>query len=366
MALKVGLYFAFAYLVLMSHAPVPAAEPDLVQAVRLPESLFFCGEEVPVDRPDIRERFEREMLLTLGNRLQVILWLKRAPRYLPAIVAELKSRNMPEDLQYLAVIESALLPHVGSSKGAIGFWQMMPETAQRYGLQVDAFVDDRRDLWRSTPAALQYLQDSYQRLGSWMLAAAAYNMGEEGLIAEILEQKTHNYIDLYLSLETQRYLFRILTAKLVMENPARYGFNLQEEDLYAALPFQTATIEFAEETPISLLAGVAGTTFKQIKELNPHVRGHYILPGRHEIRLPPPTPDNLQERLDKQLSDYLEERRQRIYIVRSGDNLSTIAKNHNVPLAALLIWNRINPNRPIHPGDRLVIYPQHANDQFVP
>jgi membrane-bound lytic murein transglycosylase D len=366
MALKIGVRFVFVCMVLMSPAPVPAAEPDLVQAVRLPESLFFCGEEVPMDRPDVRERFEREMLLTLGNRLQVILWLKRAPRYLPAIVAELKSRNMPEDLQYIAVIESALLPHVGSPKGAIGFWQMMPETAQRYGLQVDAFVDDRRDLWRSTPAALQYLQDSYQRLGSWMLAAAAYNMGEEGLIAEVLEQKTRNYIDLYLSLETQRYLFRILTAKRVMENPALYGFNLQEEDLYAALPFQTVAIEFAEETPISLLAGVAGTTFKQIKELNPHVRGHYILPGRHEIRLPPPMPENLQERLDKQLSDYLEERRQRIYIVRSGDNLSTIAKNHNVPLAALMIWNRINPNRPIHPGDRLVIYPQHVNDLFVP
>jgi membrane-bound lytic murein transglycosylase D len=363
---KITTCFVFICMVFISKAPAPAAELDLVQAVRLPEALSFCGEEVAIERPGVRELFEREMLLTLGNRLQVILWLKRAPRYMPAIVTELKRRNMPDDLKYLPVAESALRPHVGSPKGALGFWQMMPETARRYGLQVDAFVDERRDLWRSTPAALHYLQDLHQLLGSWMLATAAFNMGEEGLVAEMLEQKTRNYLDLYLSLETQNYLFRILAVKLVMENPVRYGFNLTEEDLYGPFQFQTASLSFVEETPISLLAEVAGTTFKEIKELNPHLRGHYIKAGRQEVRLPAEVPEDLQERLDKQVSAYVNERQQRIYVVRSGDNLSTIAQKHNVPLAALIIWNRIDLNRPIHPGDRLVIYPQPANTLSEP
>ncbi len=339
-----------------------SAEPDLALAARLPENLSFCGERVAQDHPAVRELFEKEMLLTLGDRPQVILWLKRAPRYLPEIADELKRRGMPEDLKYLVVTESGLRPHVGSPKGALGFWQLMPETARRYGLRVDRYIDERRDLGRSTPAALRYLRELRERLGSWLLAAAAFNMGEEGLIAEMIEQNTRNYLDLYLSLETQRYLFRILVAKRILEDPAGYGFDLRREDLYAPPAYRTVALDFSVETPISLLARLSGTTFKAIKELNPHLRGHYIQPGRHEIRLPPAVPEDLQAGLDVQLAAYLSERRQRVYVVQSGDNLSSIAERHNVPLAALLIWNRIDTTRVIHPGDRLVIYPRSLND----
>ncbi len=362
MRYKQAFFSGILLISLVLNTPVRAAEPDLLAAMRLPESLAFCGEKVTLDHPGVRELFEKEMMLTLWNQPQVILWIKRIPRYMPVIAEELNRRGMPEDLKYLVVAESALRPHVGSPKGALGFWQIMPETARRYGLQVDQFIDDRRDLWRSTPAALQYLLDLHERLGSWLLAAAAFNMGEEGLIAEILEQNTRNYFDLYLSLETQRYLFRILAAKLVLEDPVRYGFNLKAEDLYPPLEFKTIAIDFSEETPISLLARVTGTTFKEIKELNPHLRGHYIQPGRHDLRLPPECPENLQDSLNEQLSSYVSERQQRIYVVQRGDNLSSIAEKYRVPLAALLIWNRIDLKRVIHPGDRLVIYPRSLND----
>ena len=115
--------------------------------------LIFAGKTVPLVVPDIMERYEKEMLLTLWDRPQVLLWLKRSTRYFPFVAQQLKDRRMPDDLKYVAVAESALRPHAGSSKGAVGFWQLMPETARKYGLTVDAFIDERRNIYLSTSSA---------------------------------------------------------------------------------------------------------------------------------------------------------------------------------------------------------------------
>ncbi len=341
---------------LVSH--VSAAEQDLAAFLRLPDSLAFCDEPVPLDQPQVRERFEKEMLLSLWDRPQVLLWLKRAPRYLPIIAQELISRGMPEDLKYLAVAESALRPHAGSSKGAVGFWQLMPATARKYGLTVDEFVDQRRNIFLSTPAALDYLKELNDQYTSWTLAVAAYNMGEEGLTSEVLEQDTKDYYNLYLPLETQRFIFRVMAVKLIMSNPEQYGFRLQSGDTYAPLTFDTVALDCFQELPIRLIAAAADTHFKTIKDLNPHLRGHYIRAGHHQINVPRGGTVGFKKRFDALLAEYQANRQQRIYVVRPGDSLSGIAEKFEVPLGALLIWNRLDLSHPIHPGDRLVVYPR--------
>ena len=342
---------------LINALPAMGQEASLEESVRPRQGLTLCGEAVPFETPHVRERFEKEMLLSLGDRPQAVLWIKRAPRYMPLIEEALKANNMPDDLKYLAVAESALRPHAGSVKGAMGFWQLMPETARKYGLRVDENVDERRNIYLSTPAAIRYLQALHDHFSSWALALAAYNMGEEGLAAEMLEQGAQDYYNLYLPLETQRFIFRILAVKLILSDPAAYGFRVKAEDRYAPLVFDTVGVDCFEETPIRLVAAAAGTYFKIIKDLNPHLRGYYLQPGHLEINLPQGSADGFKKRFKQLAADHSIARQNRVYVVRSGDSLSTIADRFEVPLAALLIWNRIGLNDPLHPGDRLVIFP---------
>ncbi|MCF8077876.1 MAG: transglycosylase SLT domain-containing protein [Desulfobacterales bacterium] len=339
-------------------ASISSAEiPALAAALNHIPPVDFCGEPVPLKNPDVRERFEKEMLLLLWNRPQVILWMKRAGRYLPVIEEILAEHRIPADLKYIAVIESALRPHAGSSRGAVGFWQFMAETGRNYGLTVDARKDERRNIYDSTRAVARYFSHLYDRFGSWTLAAAAFNMGEAGLEAEIAEQQVNNYYDLYLSLETQRYVLRAVSAKIILSAPERYGFGLAVENAYPPLSFARVLIECREETPIRLAAQAAGTSFKRIKDLNPEIRGHYLAAGSHWLRIPEPVPDGFQDRVEELFETHAAERKQHIYIVRNGDNLSVLAERFGVPLLSLLIWNRIDPSRPIHPGDRLVVHP---------
>jgi membrane-bound lytic murein transglycosylase D len=335
--------------------------PPLLVGLRLEQTLSFCGEVVPLADPEVRERMEKELLLSLWDRDQAILWLKRSTRYLPVIEAMLSRAGLPDDLKYVALAESALRPHVGSPKGAIGFWQFMPETGRLYGLTINELIDQRRSLTASTKAAVTYFSKLYEKFGSWSLATAAFNMGEEGLQAEILAQSVRNFYRLYLPLETQRYLFRILSAKLILTQPERYGFHLQAEDYYP--PIRAATVELTcyEETSLTVVAQAAQTDFKRIKDLNPELRGHYLEAGTYTLAVPENTPSGFQKRFDKIHKEWSQQRKEQIYIVQSGDNLSTIAEQFRVPLAAILIWNRLNLNSPLHPGDRLIIHPVESS-----
>lgn len=334
----------------------PSQFPSLMTSIRTSGSLDFCGEPVVLEEQEIRERLEKELLLTLWDRPQVILWIKRSARYLPLVEELLKEQHMPEDIKYMAIAESALRPHVGSPKNAIGFWQFMTATGLKYGLKIDSEKDERRNIFKSTQAAILYLKDLYDLFGSWTLAAAAYNMGEEGLQAEILAQKTNNYYQLYLPLETQRYIFRIISAKIILENPEKYGFQLKPEDLYPPLRFERITVECFQEVPILIVAQAADTHFKRIKDLNPEIRGHFLAVGTHTILIPEGSARGFHDRFKALVDQWLTERKERIYVVKEGDNLTTIAERFNVPLPVLVIWNRLGQKKYIHPGDRLVIY----------
>jgi hypothetical protein len=356
-------------LVVLTGTPARGDLPPILEApssssmmslMKITGPLDFCGEPVPLDDPDVRERLERELIVMVWNRPQVILWIKRAGRYMPHIEEVLKQNKMPGDLKYLAVIESSLTSQVTSSKGAKGYWQFMESTGKRYGLSVDAHVDERRNFYSSTKAALHYLKELYAMLGSWTLAAAAYNMGEEGLKAEMIMQKTKNYYRLYLPMETQRYVFRALSVKIILSNPEKYGFRLAKEDLYIPVSFARIELTCEQETPLSLVAQAAGTSFKVIKELNPEVKGHYLAKGRHILSIPENSAEGFRERYEELVREWKAAYKESLYVVKKGETLSSIAAKFGVPLPALLIWNHLSSAAKIKPGDRLLIFPDEG------
>ena len=334
----------------------PAYFPSLLTSIKISSQLEFCGERVPIKVQDVRERLEKELMLSLWDRPQVILWLKRSRRYLPHIENMLRKSGMPDDLKYVAVAESALRPHVISKRGAVGFWQFMKYTGRKYGLVINERIDERRNISASTQAAIRYFTDLYEMFGSWTLAAAAYNMGEDGLMAEIMEQGTTNFYVLYLPLETQRFVFRILSVKLIFSDPERYGFQLSDDDYYPTIKFDLIQIDCFQDTPIQIIAKAAKTHFKMIKDLNPQIRGHYLPAGSHMVQIPQGATSEFLVRYQHFLKKWLLDQEERIYVVEKGDSLYSIAERFNVPLASLLIWNNLDSKGTIRPGDQLIIY----------
>jgi membrane-bound lytic murein transglycosylase D len=260
--------------------------PSLVASLRIDAPVEFCGEHVPIEIQEVRERLEKELLLTLWDRPQVILWLKRSRRYLPYIEEMLQKSGLPDDLKFVSIAESALRPHAGSQKGAIGFWQFMKHTGRQHGLVINRRIDERRNIFTSTQAAIRYLQNLHKTFGSWSLTAAAYNMGGDALAEEIQEQGLDNYYLLYLPLETQRYVFRILSIKLIFSDPEKYGFHLSDKDYYPPIEFDRIQVNCLHDTHLRIIAEAAKTHFKAIKDLNPEIRGYSLPAGQHTILVP--------------------------------------------------------------------------------
>jgi membrane-bound lytic murein transglycosylase D len=329
---------------------------SLIEAIRIAGPLSFCNEQVPLKDDAVKERFERELLISLDNSDDIILWLKRANRYFPHIEKVLKDHSMPDDLKYIAIAESSLKPHARSDKGATGYWQFIENTAIKYGLIVNNDIDERRNFYASTEAALNYLQDLYALFGSWTLAAAAYNMGEEGLKAEMLVQKVSNYYELDLYQETQRYIFRILAAKLIISNPNKYGYSLSKNDLYKPVQFDYVDISTNQPVPLSVIAQAGKTYFKVIKDLNPQLKSYYLPTGKYKLMVPQGAAMGFSERYENLLSKWILEKNEQIYIVKTGDNLSLIAERFNVPVKAIMIWNGITNGKKVLPGEKLIIF----------
>ncbi len=235
-----------------------------------PDSIIFANELAPINSNDIWERYDKEIHKNVYWQSNTIFYLKRANKYFPIIEPILKKNNIPNDFKYLAVIESGL-ENLVSPAGASGYWQFMKGTAIDYGLEVNSEIDERYHLEKSTQAACEYLQKAYDRFGSWTMAAAAYNMGKGGLERKVKQQGSKNYYNLYLNMETSRYIFRLLAIKEIFENKEKYGFNLREQDLYS-FP-ETRLININEED-INLfeLANNLKINYKILKIFNPWLR----------------------------------------------------------------------------------------------
>jgi hypothetical protein len=240
-----------------------------LSAIPFPKTLSFCGEKVPLEILEVRERAEREFYLNLQTPGQLILYIKRAGRYFPLFEKILKEEQVPDDLKYLAVAESALFM-ARSPKDAVGVWQFMEPTAKSMGLQVDEFVDERRHIGKSTRAAIQYLRSGYNASKSWSLAAAGYNMGHGSVKENITFQKGESFYDLFLNEETSRYILRIAVIKELMEHADKYGIVLSKDDVYPEPIVTTVKVD----RPIMDLASWSinnGTSYKDVKLLNPWI-----------------------------------------------------------------------------------------------
>ncbi|SPJ14077.1 Lytic transglycosylase, catalytic [Syntrophobacter sp. SbD2] len=368
--------------VMESHkASAPAgvsSAPMSVPFIPPPNSIDLCGEPVPLERQDVYERFDKEVTLIVYNHAQVYLWLKRMERYFPIIEERLHQYNLPEDLKYVAIVESDLLPDACSPKGAAGPWQFMPGTGAAYGLGRSGSVDKRYDFEHSTESAFLLLSDLYKKYHSWSLAIAAYNCGDRRILDESRIQGSRDYYDLKLPHETERYVFRILAVKAVLSNPNQYGYDLPKGWGYMEFRLDRVSVSLSRPVPIQTIANAAGTTYREIKRLNPIFRSYDIPAGNHQINLPMGTgkifeqsfragnevavgkvsPENSTvEEQDlsapaapavapaKERSPKAKQKaREKIYLVKKGDSLSAIAQRYQVSTQELKSANKLKSN----------------------
>ncbi len=240
----------------------------------VPDSLFFCGEKVPLNDFDVRERIEREFLVNTYWHSATLLYLKRANRWFPVIEKILDENGIPEDFKYLAVAESGLI-NVVSPVGATGFWQLMEETAKKYGLEINNEVDERYDVEKSTLAACRYLKEAKAKLGSWTLAGTSYNFGVTGIENQIQKQQTKNYYNLYLNEETYRFIARIVALKEIFKNAKNYGFYVTDDELYPELEYDEVKVNYPIKDLVTF-AKSQGINYKLLKLFNPWLRNNSL------------------------------------------------------------------------------------------
>lgn len=257
-----------------------------ITTYKLPPEVFLCGERFPLEDRNVWENLDREFLLALSNEVQVLLWMKRTRRYFPWIEKKLKEMGLPDDLKYVTITESSLRPEAVSTSGAAGIWQFIPSTGEKYGMRKNRSLDERFDFFKATEGALSYLRSLYEEFGSWILSMAAYNAGENRVRREIELQKTRNYFYLDLPLETERYIYKIAVAKMILSDPRRYGYRLEEKEFYSPLQVERIQIELVQPLPIMEVARATGFFYKEIKELNPHFFEEAIPLGNHFLNLP--------------------------------------------------------------------------------
>jgi membrane-bound lytic murein transglycosylase D len=240
----------------------------------IPTYLEFAGEKIPTENFEVYERMEREFLSNTYWHSATILAIKRANRWFPLIEPILKKNNIPDDFKYLAVAESNL-ENVISPAGATGFWQFMKPAGEKYGLEINSQVDERYDVEKSAEAACKYLRDSYDMFGSWIAAAASYNMGQDGVSLQQERQKSKNYFNLVLNSETSRFVARIVSLKYILQNPESYGFDIKTEQKYNPLEYNEVMLD-SSVADLADYATSLGINYFILKMYNPWLRDNYL------------------------------------------------------------------------------------------
>jgi len=267
---------------------LPVAYPAI--SYDLPKNLNFAGEPVPFQIPDVYERLDRELQINVYLHSSTIFLIKRANRWLPQMQEILRKHNIPDDFKYLPLIESGLLNDI-SPKDAVGYWQILKTSGRELGLEIDKEVDERYDPLKATEAACKYLNNAYKKFGNWTLVAASYNRGIAGIGRALENQQVDNFYDLHLVDETSRYVFRIIAIKEIIENPAKYGFNVSPNHLYQSESLRY--IEVTETIPdLIKFSKQQGVNYKLLKRHNPWLRDDRLtVKGKKVYRIALPVTD---------------------------------------------------------------------------
>lgn len=259
----------------------------------VPKKIEFAGERIDFDRMDMYERLDRELSQMCYMHSSTMLMLKRANRFFPIIIPVLKKNGIPEDLIYLACIESSLNQRAISPAKAAGVWQFLAATAKEYGLEVNDYVDERYHIEKATAAAARVLKSSYAKYGNWESAMAAYNGGQRRISTELDAQLAESAFDLYLVEETSRYPFRVYAAKALMENPSKYGFHLRADQFYQPLDYTEVNVTSTIDD-LPAWAQSHGTTYAMLREFNPWLRAKSLpVTGSKTYTIKVPKPEGL-------------------------------------------------------------------------
>jgi membrane-bound lytic murein transglycosylase D len=330
---------------------------------RVPYSIQFS--EAPSYPVVINPQVQYFIDLFTGKRREIVtLWVSRSAHYLVMIRETLRSRGLPEDLAYTAMIESGFKPDAVSRVGAKGMWQFMAGTARRYGLRVDSWVDERYDPEKSTVAAAGYLRDLYNQFGSWSLAQAAYNAGEVKVARAIQKTGSSDFWTLaeskYLRRETKDFVPQIHAATVIGRDPDRYGFDFDDAD-----PVVVDTVKVPPGTDLRRLASSSGVPFQTLRTLNRVLVRSVTPPGRPwELRVPAGTRDAVLIALAPRRPALTQVAAASgktsrvagtpdVHVVRPRDTVASIARQYGVSVRDVLRWNRLEQQARIRPGDRL-------------
>jgi membrane-bound lytic murein transglycosylase D len=299
------------------------------------------------------ERFIQYFQTTIREKF--VTWLGRSEKYIPFMKSVLKEHGLPEDLVYLALIESGFNPYAYSRAKAVGMWQFISLTGKRYGLRVDWWVDERRDPEKSTIAAAKYLKDLYDMFECWYLAAAGYNAGEYKIIKAMKRYRTEDFWKLtkyrYLKRETKDYVPLMIAAALVAKDPEKYGFtDIEYED-----PLQYEKVNVPELTGLSLIAKACETSLDEIKDLNPELRREVTPPNEseYEIKIPFGKKDLFLKNFE--MLQPLEKFSFKTHLIKKGETLKGIARVYRVDLEPLLEINHLKKTSKISKGSILLI-----------
>ncbi|MBR1406259.1 MAG: lytic transglycosylase domain-containing protein [Bacteroidales bacterium] len=266
---RILLSLTLSFLALTALAQEPySAEILHKQAPVVPVYMVFAGDTIRFDRPDFKERMDRELISYTYMHTNTTLILKRSRRYFDQVGPILQKYGIPEDLKYLMAIESNLDPKALSTAGAAGLWQFTKATAQQYGLEVSSEVDERYHIEKETVAACQFLKDALAKFGNWMTVAASYNAGQAGIRRRLDDQRQTSALELWLPEETSRYMFRLLAMKMFFEHPAAFGFDVPMDERYPYVaPRKTVTVSGPVESLVDF-AESHGTTYARLKGAN--------------------------------------------------------------------------------------------------
>ena len=331
--------------------------------------------DIPVVRNASVDRFVG--IFTGRQQDRMALYLKRSGRYEGMIRGKLRERGMPEDLLYLSMIESGFNPTARSHASAVGLWQFIEGTGTRYGLRVDGYVDERRHPEKSTDAALDYLQDLHNQFGSWYLAAAAYNTGENR-VARVMRQVTGKErgkdadfwrIRSRLPSETREYVPLMVAAALIGKEPEKYGL----KGVPRWMPLAHDEVEVPAGTRLRTVAQAVGVSEDEVKRLNPHLVRAMTPPGSkpYPVRVPggragrfavefPAAQERAVQLAAREAAEARAEAARRAasvrrHTVRRGESLWTIARRYDTTVKKVQAANGMGRRKNIRPGQRLVI-----------
>jgi hypothetical protein len=347
-----------------------------IYSLPIPQKVSFAGVNIPLKEYDVAERYDREILTNVYWQSQTLMLLKRSQRFLPTIDRILRENNIPSDFKYLAMAESGL-QNVSSPAGAAGFWQFLDKTARRYKLDVNEDVDERYHLEKATQAACLYFKEAHAIFNDWALVAASYNMGIEGVRRQMQNQQMKSYFDLYLNVETARYLFRIIAIKDICENPTKFGFHIPANHYYKEVP----TVKVKVDLSISQISEWAihnNCNYKLLKLLNPWLRKAYInlTPGKtYYIALPK---DRIMqsELANKVVNDTLSLSQTSLgdmpkedlmpiieHKVEKDESIESIAIKYALKPEDICTWNNLKAKQKLIPGTVLKINKTKAEDE---